>query len=59
MDKVPASSLGRNSQVVLDPDEMPYLVDSVSDLPGGKVQVTYSSGDIVEYAADEELSVLD
>lgn len=58
METVPASALGRNDRVVLDPEELPYLVDSVKDTPGG-VAVTYSSGDVIEYAADAKLTVLD
>lgn len=58
METIPASVLGRNDRVVLDPEELPYLVDSVKDIPSG-VAVTYSSGDVIEYAADAMLTVLD
>ncbi|MEV4042781.1 hypothetical protein [Streptomyces sp. NPDC049744] len=54
-----ADLLTRNDRVVRNADELPYLVDAVEDMPNGKVHVTYSSGDIVEYAAGEEVAVLD
>lgn len=58
METISATALSRNDRVVLDPDEMPYLVDSVKDTPNG-VAVTYSSGDAIEYKADTTLTVLD
>lgn len=45
---VRASSLFRDDRVILDPDEMPYLVDAVEDTPHGMVRVTFSSFDVKE-----------
>ncbi|MFD8335512.1 hypothetical protein ACFV42_23060 [Streptomyces solisilvae] len=56
---IPANTLGRNDRVVINDDELPYLVDEVSDLPNGRVRVAYSSGDVIEYAGTDELTVLD
>jgi hypothetical protein len=56
--RIPAASLGRNYQVIIDPDDHPYLVDSVSELPDGGVRVTYSSGDIIEYTPDAVVNIL-
>jgi len=56
---IPASDLGRNHSVVINDDELPYLVDKVTDLPNGRVRVVYSSGDVIEYAGDHELTVID
>ncbi|MFE9406866.1 hypothetical protein ACFYNY_34725 [Streptomyces sp. NPDC006530] len=56
---VTADSLTRNDRVVIPGDELPYLVDAVTDAPDGGVRVTYSSGDIVEYAAGEQVAVVD
>ncbi|MGW5048434.1 hypothetical protein [Streptomyces griseoluteus] len=55
----PADSLTRNDRVVISGDELPYLVDAVADMPAGGVRVTYSSGDTVEYAAGEQVAVVD
>lgn len=54
---IAADSLTRNDQVVISADELPYLVDAVTDLPNGGARVTYSSGDTVEYAAGEQVAV--
>jgi hypothetical protein len=59
MINIPAGSLVRNESVVVDRDELPYLVDKVVDMPTGGVRVTYSSGDIVEYAADDEVAIIE
>jgi hypothetical protein len=56
---VTANALFRNDSVRLIEGEMAYLVDSVRDLPNGRVSVTFSSGDVVEYAADESVTILD
>lgn len=51
---IAAEDLARNSRVVLDLDEMPYLVDSIT--PGMKpdtLLVTFSSGDIRSYTPRE------
>ncbi|MFC8583174.1 hypothetical protein ACFUGD_01150 [Streptomyces sp. NPDC057217] len=56
---VTATELYRNDSVRLFKGEMPYLVDSVSGLPGGRVSVTFSSGDVAEYAATDEVTVYD
>lgn len=58
MTNIAADSLVRNDQVVINPDEFPYLVDVVEDTSGGGVRVTYSSGDVVEYEAGAEVSVV-
>ncbi|MBT2404642.1 MULTISPECIES: hypothetical protein [unclassified Streptomyces] len=58
MSTIPANCLARNDRVIISSDEMPYLVDAVADTPAGGVRVTYSSGDIVEYAAGEEVAVV-
>ena len=58
MMNVTADSLTRNDQVVISSDELPYLVDAVLDTPNGRVRVTYSSGDTVEYAAKDEVSIV-
>ncbi|MET8703606.1 hypothetical protein ABZW10_32865 [Kitasatospora sp. NPDC004723] len=55
--RVAVEELGRNDRVVIDAEELPYLVDAVDDLPGGGVRVTYSSGDAVEYAAGVKVSI--
>ncbi|MEU2455715.1 hypothetical protein ABZ605_37220 [Streptomyces sp. NPDC012765] len=55
---IPANWLARDSRVIISSDEMPYLVDTVTDTPAGGVRVVYSSGDIVEYAADEEVAIV-
>ena len=55
---IAANELGRNSRVVLDLDEMPYLVDSVT--PGMKpdtLLVTFSSGDMRTYTPREPVIV--
>ncbi|MFF8387849.1 hypothetical protein ACF053_29990 [Streptomyces kanasensis] len=44
---------------MIDDDKLPYLVDVVADLLAGGVRVTYSSGDTVEYAAGEQVAVVD
>lgn len=57
---IAANELGRNSRVVLDLDEMPYLVDSVA--PGMKpdtLLVTFSSGDMRTYTPREPVIVRD
>lgn len=56
-EKISASSLQRNDRVVIWEDELPYLVDSIVDMPD-TVRVTYSSGDIVEYTCNEEVTVI-
>jgi hypothetical protein len=56
---IPAHSLWRDDRVVIHRDEMAYLVDRVTDMPNGGVRVTYSSGDTVEYAADDEVAIID
>ncbi|MFI7396234.1 hypothetical protein [Streptomyces tendae] len=53
-----ADSLTRNDRVVISTDELPYLVDVVTDMPDGAVRVTYSSGDTVEYAAGEQVALV-
>ncbi|MGW9436781.1 hypothetical protein [Streptomyces sp. NPDC055607] len=58
-EQIAAGSLMRNDRVVIDADELPYLVDAVADIPDGGVRVTYSSGDAVEYAAGEQVAVVD
>ncbi|MEW1699374.1 MULTISPECIES: hypothetical protein [unclassified Streptomyces] len=55
---IPANCLARNSRVIISSDEMPYLVDTVTDTPAGGVRVAYSSGDTVEYAVDEEVAIV-
>jgi hypothetical protein len=55
---IAADSLTRNDRVVISADELPYLVDMVTDMPNGGVCVTYSSGDTVEYAAGEQVAVV-
>ncbi|MFC8223815.1 hypothetical protein ACFUTY_37310 [Streptomyces sp. NPDC057362] len=55
----PAQSLWRNDRVVIHEDELPYLVDAVEDMPHGGVRVTYSSGDVAEYAAGDQVAVID
>lgn len=57
-EKIPANSLQRNDRVVIREDELPYLVDSIIDVPDNTVRVTYSSGDIVDYASNEEVTVI-
>lgn len=61
MDKsvITAGTLLRNDRVVINHDEMPYLVDAVNEMPGGTVRVTYSSGDVIEYALGDELTIID
>jgi len=54
-----ADSLMRNDRVAVHSDEMAYLVDTVTDMPNGGVRVTYSSGDTVEYAANEKVTIID
>ncbi|MER7688780.1 hypothetical protein [Streptomyces sp. NPDC097610] len=56
---VTADSLMRNDRVVVNSDELAYLVDKVMDTPDGGVRVTYSSGDTVEYAAGDEVAIID
>ncbi|MEU1200171.1 hypothetical protein ABZ446_28650 [Streptomyces sp. NPDC005813] len=56
---VKASALFRNDSVRRIEGEMAYLVDSVRELPNDRVSVTFSSGDIVEYAAGESVTILD
>lgn len=58
VETVTASELGRNDRVVIHDDEMPYLVDSARDTERGTVLVAYSSGDVIEYAATDELTVI-
>lgn len=58
INNVPADHLGRGSRVVVNADEMPYLVDSVEDLPDGRIRVTYSSGDRIEYGADDKVALV-
>ena len=59
MDKVVAGALMRNDRVVIDTDEMPYLVDEVKCIPNSIVSVTYSSGDTVEYSTDDVVTIID
>ncbi|MFJ3365833.1 hypothetical protein [Streptomyces anthocyanicus] len=59
MTTIPADSLTRNDRVVVNDDELPYLVDKVMDTSDGGVRVTYSSGDTVEYAAGDEVAIID
>ncbi|MFD9692253.1 hypothetical protein ACFWXO_41555 [Kitasatospora sp. NPDC059088] len=59
MINVTAASLRRNDRIVLHGDELPYLVDDVVDIPNGRVRVTFSSGDEVEYAAEDKVAVVD
>lgn len=59
MVNITAGSLMRNDRVEVNRDELPYLVDKVVDMPTGGVRVTYSSGDIVEGAADDEVAIID
>ncbi|MEU0940710.1 hypothetical protein [Embleya sp. NPDC005971] len=59
MINITADSLARNDRVVIGSDELPYLVDEVMDMPHGRVRVTYSSGDVVEYPADAEIVIID
>ncbi|MBB6439383.1 hypothetical protein [Streptomyces candidus] len=56
---ITADCLMRNDRVVINSDELPYLVDAVTDMPNGRVRVTYSSGDAVEYATGEQVAVID
>lgn len=57
-DIISADLLKRDDRVVLEADELPYLIDAVEDLPNGAgVRVTYSSGDVVEYAADDKVTI--
>ncbi|ONK10398.1 hypothetical protein [Streptomyces sp. MP131-18] len=58
METITATELARNSRVIIERGEQPYLVDAVADMPNGAVRVTYSSGDTIEYAADTEVTVL-
>lgn len=53
-----ADELFRHSSVIRDPGEMPYLVDSVTDLESGLVRVVYSSGDVDEYEPHSEVKVV-
>lgn len=56
---VTAASLMRNDRVVVNSDELPYLVDKGTDTHDGGVSVTYPSADTVEYAADDEVAIID
>ncbi len=55
---ITADSLGRNDRVVAD-DGLPYYVDKVSDAPGGGVDVQFSSGGTVRYAAGDKVRIVD
>lgn len=44
-----ADDLARNSRVILDLDDRPFLVDSVEDTADGTLRVTFSSGDVLDY----------
>jgi len=57
MDYIPASALMQNDRVIVDKGEMPYLVDRVTEMSNGDVQVFYSSGDTVTYSHDQEVLV--
>lgn len=57
-DTITAAELVRNDRVVLDPDDLPHLVDRVMGIEAG-VRVTFSSGEEREYAADEEVTLAD
>jgi hypothetical protein len=59
MTSITADELTRNDRVKLADDEIAYLVDSVTDLPDGRVQVVFSSGDVAEYAPNAEISIID
>ncbi|MFF0183569.1 hypothetical protein [Streptomyces sp. NPDC005244] len=56
---VSANDLTRNSRVVLEESELPYLVDSVADQPDGGVIVTFSSGDTAEYATTDAVTIVE
>jgi len=56
---IPAKALFRDDRVIIRTDELPYLVDKVTDLPDGRVRVAYSSDDVIEYAGHHELTVID
>ncbi|MFD4166168.1 hypothetical protein ACFWQ1_05300 [Streptomyces albidoflavus] len=40
-------------------DGLPYHVDKVSDAPGGGVDVQFSSGGTVRYAAGDKVRIVD
>ena len=54
---IAAIDLMRNDRVVINENEMPYLIDSVADLSNGDIQVTYSSGDTVTYSPNQEVTI--
>jgi len=54
-----ASELERNSRVVREDDMLPHLVNRVEVLPNGAVEVAYSSGDTVVYAAAHPLVTIE
>lgn len=58
METIPAFNLVQNDRVVLYADEMSYLVDSVRDMDDGSVRVRYSSGDVRQYVANDEVSIV-
>lgn len=57
---IAAEHLARNSRVVLDLDEMPYLVDSIATgMKPNIILVTFSSGDMKTYTPREPVIVCD
>lgn len=57
MESIIVGDLMRNDRVVRNDYELPYLVEEATEMDNGNVQVTYSSGDVVEYERDEEVLI--
>lgn len=55
---IKAEDLYRNSRVILDLAEMPYLVDSAVIQPDGEVVVKFSNGDQRNYGPTEPVVIV-
>lgn len=54
---VTAAELVRNDRVILDPDDMPHLVDSVTGA-GDTVHVVFSSGEERVFRVDDDVMIV-
>ncbi|MFE6493365.1 hypothetical protein [Streptomyces sp. NPDC057748] len=57
-DTITADALVRNDRVVLDPNELPHLVDSVRG-DGPTVYVVFSSGEERVFKVSDSVTIVD
>ncbi len=56
-DIITADALFRNDRVILDPNDMPHLVDSVTGA-GNTVHVVFSSGEERVFRVDDDVTIV-